>query len=327
MKILIAGAGSIGKRHAANAAAMGHDVIICDTDPAKGISFDAGLAQKPGAVIIATPHVTHIELARKAIDSGAHVLIEKPIAITEDGIGDLIAAAEKSDRKIFVVCNMRFHPALRAIKDNIARVGNIHFARAEYGEYLPTMRPNVDYRTVYSAQKKLGGGIIFDVIHEIDYLSWLLGPIASVSCETAKRSNLEIDVEDYAALLMNHENDIRSELHLDYVRRHKERGLEIVGDKGTLVWRSAGKNPEHVSVKIYDADKNVWEVLYEATAPDANAAYIELLRRFLNAVQGVPDPELLTARSAWDELKIVLSAYNAASEGRRMQIRKHRNAS
>lgn len=322
MKILVAGAGSIGKRHAENARALGQDVRVSDADPGKSDfkSFDDALAWKPEAVVIATPHKTHIPLALLAVKAGAHVLIEKPISDTIDGVADFLKQAEAVGRKVFVVCNMRFHPAVQELKQNLERTGKVYFARAHFGNYLPNMRPNTDYRTLYCANRDQGGGIILDGIHEIDYLSWLLGPVKHVTCEAGTISDLDIDVEDYAAMTVQHETGIRSEIHMDYLQQCKRRGCEIIGRKGTLLWESEGKNPEHCRVRFYDAGSNAWEVLYESKALDINAAYKVLMEKFLAAVESGDEGDLLTGRKALSDVEIVLAMLQSVEEGRRINL-------
>jgi predicted dehydrogenase len=339
MKILVAGAGSIGKRHAKNAKALGCEAAIFDADTVKAKTvadtvgvmhfkdLDGGLEWKPHAVIIGTPHSTHIEIATKAMKAGAHVLIEKPLANNENGMEEFLKVLSASQRKAFVVCNTRFHPAIAIMKEHVARVGHIYFARTYYGEHLPTMRPGVDYRKIYAANKSMGGGIIFDVIHDIDYLTWIIGAIESVSCETAKRSDFEMDVEDYAEIILTHENGVKTSVHLDYLQMFKQRGFEIIGDKGTLQWRSDGKNPEKILVRLHDNVTNSWEILYDGDNPDPNDCYVVLLRKFLTSIKtGVDDPDLLNVPDAHQELKVVLSAYESAARGQKIHIRKYRNA-
>ncbi|GJL84794.1 MAG: hypothetical protein DHS20C02_05690 [Micavibrio sp.] len=321
MKILITGCGSIGRRHAENAADLADETAVfdLDTDLAKSVadktgaqlfsSLDEALSWGADGVVIATPHKTHIDLAQQAAESGADVLIEKPLSHDLDGVDDFLAGAEKAGRQVFVVCNMRFHPAVSTLRQNIERVGDVMYARAQYGNYLPNMRPDSDYKKLYCAHKDQGGGVILDAIHEIDYLSWFFGDVSSVLCEAAKRSDLKIDVEDYAALVLKHENGVRSEVHLDYLQQFKRRGCEIVGSNGTLIWQSEGKAPEHCTVRIYTAASGQWETLFEDNDLDASTMYKDLMSAFIaNLKTRGSSVDLLTGRDAMKSLDIVLQA-------------------
>src|SRR5262249_45644805 len=145
------------------------------------------------AVVIATPHTTHLSIAKNALAAGADVLIEKPLAANLEGIGALLAEAERGGRRIRVVCNMRFHSAVAALRRALPRIGKPLFARAQYGNYLPDMRPGADYRTLYCARVETGGGVILDAIHEIDYLAWLFGPVEQVGATAGRIGSLDID--------------------------------------------------------------------------------------------------------------------------------------
>ncbi|MCF8495329.1 MAG: Gfo/Idh/MocA family oxidoreductase [Alphaproteobacteria bacterium] len=332
MKILVLGAGSIGRRHIANALSHAQGGIFDENiqlsaqaaHESGASSFnrlEEALNWAPDGVIIATPHHTHIALACRAVDAGAHVLIEKPISNSTEGVENFLQHAEKNKKSIHVVCNMRFHPAIKTLHENLDRIGDIYCARSQYGNYLPNMRPGADYRTLYCAQKKQGGGVILDAIHEIDYLSNFFGPVESVLCDADKCSDLEIDVEDYATIIMKHKNNIRSEIHLDYLQKFKRRGCEIVGSKGTLVWNSEGKAPEQCTVKIYRADTAVWETLLQDHALDASCMYVELMEHFIAVLKDPNKPSfLLNGREALMGLKTALAVHESAGTGRRVDI-------
>lgn len=328
MKLLVVGLGSIGSRHAANAAAL-PSVEAAVLDQAPGLSERLGeslgvpyfcdwakaLAWGPEAAVVAVPTYAHVDAARRLVEAGAHVLVEKPISNELRGVDEFLATAEKHGRRVQVVCNMRFHPAIKAVREALPEIGKPLFARVHYGNYLPDMRPGADYRGLYCARKDMGGGVILDAIHEVDYLSWLLGPVDAVSCESARLSGLDIDVEDYACLSLRHSGGVRAEAHLDYLRRCKRRGLEIVGGDGVLVWLSEGKQPESCTVRLYAAG-NGWRTILEDPALDASPMYAELLSAFVASIRDGVDDGLLDGREAKRELASVLAAHRSSEQGR-----------
>ena len=83
-----------------------------------------------------------------------------------------------------VGCNLRFLPSLQRLKDLIAQgvIGRIVRASFEAGQWLPDWRPRQDYRKSYSADPDSGGGVLFDLIHEIDAAYWILGDLTSGMC-------------------------------------------------------------------------------------------------------------------------------------------------
>lgn len=331
MKLLVVGLGSIGRRHAANAANMAQlgvfdrDEALCrkiaSEQNALGFSsLEEGLAWKPDGVVVAAPHEAHLSVATQAVLAGADVLIEKPISHTEDGVREFLDLSRSLHRRVFVVCNMRYHPAIDCVAANLPRIGQALFARAQYGNYLPNMRPGRDYREVYSASRERGGGVILDSIHEIDYLAWLFGPIEAVSCEAGRLSSLDIDVEDYASVQLTHATNVRSEVHLDFLQQFKRRGLEVVGTKGTLIWTSEGKAPEAAAVSLYDAEQEQWSVLLSSSSQDANQAYALVLEDFLRHLRDGDPGRLLDGERAFAALRVALGARHSAEIGQRIRL-------
>ncbi len=327
--VLIVGCGSIGRRHAANAARLA-SVTVFDTaaqrladaartlNLASSTSLEEALARKPNAVVVATPQVTHLNIASAAITSGADVLIEKPIACSLDGLPEFLERAEQRHKRVRVVCNMRFHPAVAALHDHIALIGKPLFARAQYGNYLPNMRPGVDYRELYCARAETGGGVILDAIHEIDYLMWLFGPVARVNAVADRVGNFDIDVEDYAAITLKHASGVHSEIHLDYLQRSKRRSCEIAGTDGTLIWLSEGKIPEHCVVRFHPPGERAPRTLLDLPSVDSMQPYVEVMTRFLNS--NVHDDGLLDGHGATANLAVALAAQRSAATGRTVTI-------
>jgi predicted dehydrogenase len=318
MKILVAGLGSIGKRHAANAAKFAETAVFdINRDAAETCrrelrlqpfsDLEAALEWKPDGVVVATPTSLHIPVALASVEAGADVLVEKPISHSAGGVDSFLQRAETFKRKVFVVCNMRFHPAITAIRENFDLIGRPFFARAHYGNYLPEMRPGLDYRTLYAASRKQGGGVVLDGIHELDYLMWLFGSVSNVLCNAGKLSDLKIETEDYASISLRHASGVASEIHLDYLRPFKLRGCEIVGEQGMFVWRSEGKRPETCSVRLYERKTGVWASIFCCEAVDLNRPYEEMMEHFINGMQG-RDVPLLRGREAAEELSVALSA-------------------
>lgn len=98
--------------------------------------------------------------------------------------------------------------------------------RAISSSFLPEWRPDTDYRKSYSARKELGGGVAIDLIHEWDYLCYLLGRPEKIQYYSSKKSNLEIESEDIAIYLAEYKNTF-VELHLDYFGRIPDRKIEL----------------------------------------------------------------------------------------------------
>ena len=204
LSVLVVGSGSIGRRHMRNLRALGVRVLTaCDLDRSRlskmvnelGIQafadFNEALdSAKPDIVFICTPPVSHVPQALQAARAGAHLFIEKPLSHTLDGVGELIAEVEARHRVTQVGYNLRFDAGLRKAKQLVeaGTVGRVLWARAEFGQYLPDWRPWQDYRNSYTARRELGGGIVLDGSHELDYVIWIMGAPTDVACMMGKVS-------------------------------------------------------------------------------------------------------------------------------------------
>lgn len=325
MRILVVGGGSIGRRHAINAAEYG-SVAVCDLDAAcaHSVAKEAGgvalttiaaaLDWKPDAAVIAVPTAKHVDVADQFVGTGVPLLIEKPISHSDVQAEALLKRAAAKGCSIYIGCNMRYHPGPATLKQAIRRVGRPLYLRAQFGNYLPNMRPGRDYRELYCARRSSGGGVILDSIHEIDYAIWLLGPASDVMASAGRLSDLDIDVEDYATISATHALGARSEIHLDYLQQFKRRGCEIVGTEGTLIWTSEGKSPEALEVRLFTAAGGAWETLERIADVDANAPYRAMLRAFIDVAAGAgaaSDSALLRGDEALASLRVCRAALDA----------------
>jgi CMP-N,N'-diacetyllegionaminic acid synthase len=217
MKVLILGFGSIGKRHArVLSGQLGFHVEVVTCVPECGYTHYASLAdvgdlQRFDYFVIATATNSHYQnlLDLDAAVSDRIVLIEKPVFHKE-------ANFISSRNRIYVGYNLRFHPALQKTRELLlgkkVSVVNVHV-----GEYLPWWRPGTDYRTCYSAKRVEGGGVVFDLSHEIDYVQWLFGTITKLVSLTGNLSDLEIDSDDYSAVLGITDCKTSINLSMDYL--------------------------------------------------------------------------------------------------------------
>ena len=241
LRVLVVGAGSIGVRHAHNLQQQGAVVAITDPDPgrahavpdAEAVTFDLSSFDQYDGIVIASPSVFHLDQASAALDAGVKALVEKPLATSTAGLDDLVSRAKD---RLMVGYNLRLHdPVARLVSwlhDD--RVGRPLSTRLWFGHHLPAWRPGVDYRTTYSANAEMGGGVLLDAIHELDLAVWMLGGDLEVVEATVDRvGTLEIDVEDTVRALMRRADGAIAEVELDYLSPRYRRGIEVVGDQGT----------------------------------------------------------------------------------------------
>jgi len=322
MRFAVIGTGSIGTRHCRNLVSLGHAVLTWDADAGRlqeigrwpGVtatsSLEAALAEQPDGALICTPPVSHVELAWRALSAGAHLFVEKPVSNTSADVLPLLEAARRCQRLLVVGFNLRFLPSLRRVRTLLEgkRVGKVLSVRAEFGSYLPDWRPGRDYRDNYAVRAALGGGILLDAIHELDYLGWLFGEVAEVFCSAGHVSDLAGDTEDLAEVTIHFGSGVLAQVHLDYLQRVYRRSLQVIGDAGVLVW----DYPTH-TVSVHGAEAGSEIVTVEDG--DANEMYLEELRHFVRCIEARELP-LVDGLEALRSLRLVEAAWTSAREGR-----------
>jgi predicted dehydrogenase len=179
-------------------------------------------------------------------------------------------------------CNFRFHESIVAIKDLIDKksIGKIISVQAESGSYLPDWHPNENYKKNYSAREDLGGGVVLTCIHEIDYLYWLFGDVQNIFSVTGQYGNLNITSEDLSAIIIQFQNDVVGELHLDYVQKPPIRKCKLIGTKGQIYWDS-----DLNIVKLFDFKKNRWIQKSKIKKYDRNTMYRKEMLHFIRCVE------------------------------------------
>lgn len=250
MNILIVGLGSIGRRHARCFRTAGAG-SISGYDPSAdrraqfaeeigGATFDsedAAYAAKPDLAVICSPNILHPEQAIRAILHGCAVFVEKPLASDLAAADMLARAVQKRGAWLHMGSNWKFHGAFRTMKSWLGegRIGRVTGASVIAGGWLPDWHPYEDYRRMYAARADLGGGTVLDT-HELDMLTWLLGPAESLAGFTAHTGSLEIETEDVAACALRLRSGALATLLADYIQRIPRRRYHISGDAGTIEW-------------------------------------------------------------------------------------------
>jgi predicted dehydrogenase len=247
-RVLVVGAGSIGARHARNLVAEGAEVVVTDPDEARASSVAEACGATSVALdldrlgghgtfdgaVVASPTSLHATQAQALLATVPKLLVEKPLGL--DG-AEAEALADAADR-VAVAYNLRFHAPMQRVVELIAegRAGAVSAIDVWFGSWLPDWRPQVDYRTTYSARAELGGGVLLDVIHELDLLVWLGGEGAyEVLGAAVRRSgHLDLDVEDTVRAIVALPSGAIGTVALDYLARRYRRGVEVTGDEATV---------------------------------------------------------------------------------------------
>jgi len=329
MKFLIAGFGSIGRRHFRNLLALGERDIVFLRSKQSALADDeiaafpwetdltAALAHKPDAVIISNPTSLHLDVAIPAAEMGCHLFIEKPISHSLESIDQLRSAVTKGGGKVFTAFQFRFHPGLQRIKSLITTqkpIGHPLSVRAHWGEYLPGWHPWEDYRLSYSARTDLGGGVVLTLCHPLDYLRWILGEVQSLWAFASQRSDLELQAEDTAEIGLQFSSGVIGSVHLNYTQRPASHHLEIVGTEGTVRWDNADG-----TVQVFRAALGEWETTSPPESFERNDLFVSEMRHFLQVIRGETKP-LCNLEDGIASLRLAISALESAKSGQRIEI-------
>ena len=329
MPILICGLGSIGRRHLRNLRALGRDDVVLfrtgkstlPDDELEGLPVESDLCRalerwRPQAAVISNPTALHMEVAIPIAEAGCHILIEKPVSHSMDGIDDLREALGRGGGQVLVGYQFRFHPGLGAVRQLLENetIGRPISAHAHWGEYLPDWHPWEDYRHSYSARSDLGGGVVFTLSHPFDYLRWLLGEVEAVMAETSRTGCLELQVEDSAEIILTIKKGALAHVHLDYNQRPARHWLEIIGSQGTIRW----DNDDGVT-RWWSANEGQWHEIAPHEDFERNVLFINEMRHFLEVVDGAAS-STCTLDDGVRALEIALATHMSSASGRRVLL-------
>ncbi|NBO18356.1 MAG: gfo/Idh/MocA family oxidoreductase, partial [Proteobacteria bacterium] len=191
------------------------------------------------------------------------------------------------------------------------RIGKVISVRCEIGQYLPSWRPGSDYRHSVSASRALGGGALLELSHEIDYLRWIFGEVAWVQVSLSKQSNLEIDVEDTAHLILGFEADAEgrkliANLNMDLVRQDTTRQCLAIGEHGSLRWNGLTGIVEH-----FAAGGTAWEQVFEHK-PQRDESYTAEWKHFIACIRDGVAPQV-SGQDGLTALNIIEAARRSAT--------------
>jgi predicted dehydrogenase len=266
------------------------------------------------AAIICTPTAQHVDDALIALRASCHVLIEKPLADRLDHLDDLRDAAAGGSRVVGVAHCFRFHGLLQRVRAELAagRIGQPRSAAVWCGQHLADWRPGRDYHATYSARRDQGGGVLLDLVHELDYCDWVLGPVRALTADVRNTGTVGIDVEDVADVRMQARDDLVIECHLDYLARPATRGGRVIGDRGTLEW-------DLLAGTAFVSDATSKSALDVPGVAERDEMYRRELAAFADAIAGAaPFPVDLDVGER--VVRIALAARESGTSGKRMTL-------
>ena len=265
------------------------------------------------AAIIATPAVYHIQQAIDLMERGVHILIEKPLSHSLDNVNELLRAEKESKMIGLVGYCLRYDPGALKFNDMLKnnKIGKILHVRVDCGSYLPDWRKGQDYRKSVSAKSELGGGVLLELSHELDYIRWFFGDMNSVSANIQNSGTLDIDVEDSVDMIFESERGFPVSVHLDFNTSDTRRKCIARCSNGDLTW------------DIVD-NKVIWHPAdgreeVETYQNDRNYIYKEQLEHFFNCIENKKPPSV-TLSDGVAVLRMIDSARESYKIGKKVAL-------
>jgi len=250
IRFAIIGCGRIAQRHAGHISNKGILVAVCDVVNERAdelaatynavayYSIDDLLKNETGIDVISvcTPNGLHAEHSIKALQSGFHVLCEKPMALQVADCKKMIAAADKNDKRLFIIKQNRYNPPVVAVKKALdeGRLGKIYSIQLNC-----FWNRGVDYyANSWKGTMKLDGGTLFTQFsHFIDLLYWMIGDVKQVQSLMANYAHQGIiEFEDTGVVLVQFMNGAIGTINytVNSQGKNMEGSLTIFGEKGTV---------------------------------------------------------------------------------------------
>jgi predicted dehydrogenase len=311
--VAVVGTGSAGTRHLEVLATLPAVTAIPISKQRGRVAEDLREAAAKGATlcIVATDTRNHVEDATLAIDLGFDVCVEKPLATTAQEAVALHRYAIERERKLFVGCVLRFSESLNVFRSRLPVAGALHSVRIECQSYLPDWRPDRAYKESYSARLN-EGGVLLDLVHEIDYAGWLFGWPKAIHARVRNFGRLGIASEEIAELNWD-TGEFTLSMTLDYLTRPPRRYIRAAGELGTVEWDGV-----HGTVTISRPESGHEIVRSTQTRLQMFAAQDEA---FINTKRELFDPRLAAATEGINALAVCDAARCAATSYREEPVR------
>jgi len=289
-RVVVWGTGSIGMLYVKLLRELGYTPVLIPArssrrDALKNEGYDVVKAldevvDSAVACIIATETSRHVKDAIQAMNMGFRVLVEKPLGVSEFDIGRLEeSCSQESLTQLRVVCPLRWYGGILEVKSLLPSLGRIHSVNICCQSYLPDWRPKRDYKDSYSASLEQGG-VVRDLVHEIDYCHDLFGLPKSDKLHVVGNDGGQIGISSTANVLMTWKRDDGGlvSIQLDYLTRKARRSIHVYGENGEVT-------ADLISGEVRSQLVGQEEIVVEAEA-DRDVAMARMLESFLNNEAG-----------------------------------------
>lgn len=293
-KAIVVGNGNIALRHRKNLKLLIPDIKIIAVptrdialnqkiDFADIIKIDLQKAIKEDVdiAIVASPATFHLPHSRQLMIKKIPVLIEKPLTSNTHDAEELIKLQLNTNTPACIGYCLRYLSSSLKIKELLDKriVGNIYNVFINVGQFLPEWRTSTNYKITVSANKNLGGGALLELSHELDYIQWLFGLMKVHYAQLRGSSELKLEVEEIADVVLVSGKGIVCNLHMDFLQKKPTRNCYIIGEKGNLHW-------DLLNNSIQFHTKKTSEYLFNENKQENNKMYLDLLKDFLDLASG-----------------------------------------
>ena len=324
--IAIIGLGSIGRRYVRLIKTNYPNTEVTIVRSGKGLSYPEealadrilksindlkGLGVK--AAIVSSPATQHLKQGLALVNYGIHTLIEKPLSHSSFGVSKLIKTISSKKVVLSVGYVLRYDPVLNKIKyyvDN-GLIGKITYVKIDCGSFLPDWRPGQNYKKTVSASKNLGGGVLLELSHELDYLRWLFGDVSSVYANLPKTGILGVEVEESADLIIETVKGFTVSVHLDFNRKLSSRNCTVYGANGEM---SLDLIKRKISLNISGEDKKVESFNYER-----DDLFLSQIEHFFDCVENNKPPKV-DVEDAFETTRLIDASKKSNETGRRIYL-------
>ena len=327
-RVLVCGAGSIGRRHIANLLKLGADVSVwraredllaelSQEFPVKTFAKLTTAIAQAEAVVVATATDEHVIIAKEVLEARRALFIEKPISNNWEGIDTLRYLVR--DAVVEIGCQFRAHPNLKALFSilNMSKYGRPLTYRLVMGHRLDAWRATQDYQQGYSANSTRGGGALFDLIHQIDIALWHFGPIIAVNAVLGKIGDLNIQGDDIANLILTHKSGVTGQIQLDMVSPVHRCEAEIITSEARITW----SNTEGLlRCQLPDSEIIADRIPEEF---ERNDLFLTHMAHFLRRVDGMKLTPLCSFEEGVAALTVALSARESNESGKMVKIQEN----
>ena len=263
MNILIVGSGSIASKHRKNIDSLGHNAILLkdltngiNTDESSILDIYEKVLGSYDAVVIANASNKHFIYSKIALNHKKILYLEKPPCLSVNELKELIRLSENSHNPVAVGFQLRFSKGLNKLKKLIEKERErIIFFDIHVGQALSQWRENGINEKSYYANRSTGGGVLYELCHEIDIALWMFGSPKSFISKAENLLHKDMKIEDFFHSIWKFKN-MTGIIHMDMIDPLYKRYAEVIFDNFKYVWNidndSLIKQDQNGSTIIYE---------------------------------------------------------------------------